>query len=40
MKHVREILVHSIAAWLPEESRLDVRLELEPGLGHRVLMRG
>ena len=40
VKHVREILVHSIAAWLPEESRLDVRLELEPGLGHRVLVRG
>ena len=38
MQHVGKVLVHAVVARLPEQRGLDVRLELEPGLGHRVLV--
>ena len=40
MEQVGEVLVHAVTARLPEEGRLNVRLELEPGFGHGVLVRG
>ena len=38
MQHVGEVLVHAVVARLPEQRGLDVCLELEPGLGHGVLV--